>query len=113
MATLVDSNIILDVATEDPAWASWSGEALADAADRGELLINPLIYAEVSIGYTSIEDLDDKLSPDVFKREPLPYEAGSSPARHSLLIADGAGAVRRRFQISTSAPMPPSVVIIC
>ena len=74
--TLVDSNVLLDVATEDPAWVGWSSDALASAADQGPLVVNPLIYAEVSVGFVRIEDLDDALPPDAFRREALPYEAG-------------------------------------
>jgi predicted nucleic acid-binding protein len=74
--TLVDSNVVLDIVTCDPQWATWSGDALAGAADAGSLMINPIIYAEVSIGFATIEDLDDALPPDVYLRTPLPYESG-------------------------------------
>lgn len=57
--TLVDSNVLLDIATDDPMWSAWSGQALADAAGDGQLMINALIYAEVSVGFPMIEDLDD------------------------------------------------------
>ncbi len=73
-AILVDSNVILDVATADPVWAGWSAEALADAAEASILVINPLIYAEVSIGYKRIEDLEAALAGS-FRRDPLPWEA--------------------------------------
>ena len=56
-AVLVDSNVLLDIATNDPAWGDWSGRALEQAADEAILVINPLIYAEVSIGFSEIEDL--------------------------------------------------------
>ena len=75
MAVLVDSNVLLDVATEDPAWAEWSSQALARAADEEALVINPIIYAEASIGFDRIEDLEAALPPEVYRREPLPYEA--------------------------------------
>ena len=75
-AVLVDTNVILDIATDDPAWSDWSSVALARAANESVLVINPLIYAEVSIGLDSIEALDEILSPAVFRRDPLPYEAG-------------------------------------
>lgn len=75
-ATLVDSSVILDVVTEDPAWIEWSADALAQARDDGVLVINPIVYAEVSTGFDRIEDLDDALSADDFQREALPYEAG-------------------------------------
>ncbi|HEY0789351.1 MAG TPA: type II toxin-antitoxin system VapC family toxin [Thermoanaerobaculia bacterium] len=74
-AVLVDSNVILDVATEDAVWMAWSSEALARAADESVLVINPLIYAEVSIGFDSIEDLDALLPETLFRRDPLPFEA--------------------------------------
>jgi predicted nucleic acid-binding protein len=73
--TLVDSNVLLDVATEDPAWFAWSAEALARAADDGPLVINAIVYAEVSIGFPTIEELDEALPPSIFEREDLPYEA--------------------------------------
>jgi predicted nucleic acid-binding protein len=47
---LVDRNIILDILTEDPQWFEWSAQKLTDYADRGALVINPIIYAEISIG---------------------------------------------------------------
>ncbi len=72
---LVDSNVILDVATDDPKWSDWSAEALARAADGAALVVNPLIYAEVSIGFERIEDLEDALPESVFRRDDLPYEA--------------------------------------
>ena len=74
--TLVDSNVILDVVTGDPRWSGWSGDALARAADEGALAINPIIYAEVSIGFDRIETLDDVLPSVIFHRFPLPWEAG-------------------------------------
>jgi predicted nucleic acid-binding protein len=74
--TLVDSNVLLDIATEDPKWSSWSENALIDAADEGALAINPIIYAEVAVGFTTIEDLDDAIPPETFTRMPLPFEAG-------------------------------------
>ena len=73
--TLVDSNVLLDVLTEDRSWFSWSSDALARCADDGPLVINPLIYAEVSIGFERIEDIDDVLDPAVLQRRPLPWEA--------------------------------------
>lgn len=72
---LVDSNVILDLATDDPKWGRWSSEVLARVAEESVLVINPVIYAEVSIGFDSIEQLDLALPPEVFRREPLPYEA--------------------------------------
>ncbi len=72
---LVDSNVLLDVATDDPNWRDWSSARLAAAGDEAPLVINPLIYAEVSVGFDLIEDLESVLSPELFRREHLPYEA--------------------------------------
>jgi predicted nucleic acid-binding protein len=75
MITLVDSNVILDLVTDDVKWSEWSADALAKAADESELAINPLIFAEVSIGFATVEELDHLLAPAFFRRLELPYEA--------------------------------------
>lgn len=72
---LVDSNVLIDIRSEDPVWFDWSAAALAEAADQGELAINPLIYAELSADAERIEDLDWELGA-AYLRLPLPYEAG-------------------------------------
>lgn len=72
---LVDSNVILDVVTEDERWFDWSSSRLEEVAARRGLVINPIIYAEVSVGYDRIEDLDAAVAPDSFRREALPWEA--------------------------------------
>ena len=59
---LVDSNVLLDVLEDDPAWGEWSAVRLAEAAERMPLIINPVIYAEVSIGFARIEELEEILS---------------------------------------------------
>jgi predicted nucleic acid-binding protein len=74
-AVLVDSNILIDLMTEDAEWFSWSAKALATAAESSRLVINPIIYAEVSIRYTRIEALDAALPKAMIDREPIPYEA--------------------------------------
>lgn len=73
---LVDSNVLLDVLTEDPQWFPWSSSTLAQTAERAPLVINPIIYAEVSIRFARIEELDSALPPELFRREPLPWPAG-------------------------------------
>jgi len=72
---LVDSNVLLDLMTEDSRWFPWSAEALERTADRYRLVVNAVIYAEVSIRYSRIEDLDAALPPTIFDREAIPYEA--------------------------------------
>lgn len=91
---LIDSNVLLDIATEDPRWCGWSSEALGTAARTAPLLINPLIYAEVSANYDTIEELDRALPESLFRRAPLPYPAGFVAAR-AFLAYRSRGGVRR------------------
>ena len=72
----MDSNVLLDVLSEDPQWFDWSSNALAQSAESAPLVINPLIYAEVSIRFARIEELDEALPTELFRREPLPWAAG-------------------------------------
>lgn len=95
---LVDSNILLDVTTNDPNWGDWSARALAEAAEHTILVINPIIYAEVSIGYTTIEALDMALPSTLYRREALPWEAGFLAGKNFLLY-------RRRGGLRNS-PLP-------
>jgi predicted nucleic acid-binding protein len=73
---LVDSNVLLDIATNDPNWGEWSARTLAEVAEHASLIINPIVYAEVSIGYSTIEALDAALPAALYRREALPWEAG-------------------------------------
>lgn len=74
LGTVVDSNVLLDLFTDDGRWGDWSAVQLARAFDEGPVLINPIIYAELSVGFDRIEDLDDAL-PDRIEREDLPWNA--------------------------------------
>jgi predicted nucleic acid-binding protein len=94
--TLVDTNVILDVITQDPTWSRWSSLALREAAERSTLAINPIIFAEVSMKFTRIEDADSVLID--FAREPLPYEAGFLAGK-AFLAYKKRGGVKR-------SPMP-------
>ncbi len=73
--TLVDSNVLLDVLTEDDRWLVWSSNALARAAESGPLFVNPIIYAEVSVRFSRVEDLDEALPLSEYRRLPLPWES--------------------------------------
>ena len=72
----MDANVLLDVLTDDPEWYGWSAAQLDACAVEAELCINPIVYAEVSVGFARIEALDEALPPDAFTRLELPYEAG-------------------------------------
>jgi predicted nucleic acid-binding protein len=73
--TLVDSNVLLDILTEDAEWFDWSAAALAEAARASPLVINPIVYGEVSAGFERIEDVDAALPAHYYRRVPLPWEA--------------------------------------
>ena len=79
--TLVDTNVLLDVLTDDERWADWSSAALARALDDGPLALNPLIYAELSVRFSSEDLLDSALAPLGLRRETLPYQAAFPAGR--------------------------------
>lgn len=96
--TLVDANILIDIATDDPDWGTWSADALARAGQGGRLIVNPVIYAEVSVAFARIEALDALLPEEVFRREPIPFDAAFLAGKAFL-------AYRRRGGARTS-PLP-------
>lgn len=95
---LVDSNVIIDVMTQDPDWRAWSETALGEAADSDEIAINPIIYSEISVGFATIAALDAALGLDDFKRLALPYEAG--------FVAGRAFVEYRRRGGARTSPLP-------
>ena len=81
MAVFVDSNVLLDLISEDRRWFSWSEAALRQAANRTRLVINAIVYAEISVRYSRIEDLEAALPKDMIDREHLPFEAAFLAAK--------------------------------
>ena len=98
MDILVDSNVILDIATEDKKWFPWSSQALAKYAETHTLVINPIIYAEVSVGFDRIEDVEEVLPSAFFRRDPIPWEAAFLAAKCFLAYR------RRRGKKSSTLP---------
>ena len=72
---LLDSNVLLDILVRDPVWYPWSSRTVAALLDAGNVFINPIVYAEVSVGFGRIEALEEALPRDLFRRVPLPWEA--------------------------------------
>ena len=95
---LVDSNVILDNVTEDRHWFEWSSCELARLADDHALIINPIIYSEVSVGFARVEDLEAALPAEYFRREPLPWDAGFLAGKCFLRY--------RRAKGSRHSPLP-------
>jgi predicted nucleic acid-binding protein len=74
-ATLVDSNVLIDVLDRDLQWEAWSHQAMVEALEHGALFVNPIVYAEISIGFTTAEACDLALSKRWVERIPLPWPA--------------------------------------
>lgn len=73
--TLVDTNVLLDLVTDDKNWAAWSIGELEAASLRGPLLINDVIFAELSVRYARIEDLNVFVDEAGLDMTPMPREA--------------------------------------
>jgi hypothetical protein len=95
---LVDSNVLIDVATNAPPWAEWSIDALEECSDHIQLVINPIIFAEVSIAYSALDFLNAALPVASYVREPLPWEAAFLAGKAFLTYRQRGGA--------RSSPMP-------
>jgi len=95
---LVDSNVLLDVVTDDAQWRPWSEAALSDAVLTGAVVVNQLVYAEVSIAYRRAQELDAVLNRLRIQRADLPWEAAYLAGRAFLSF--------RRSDGQKSSPMP-------
>lgn len=98
MPVLVDSNVLLDILTQDPRWCEWSATALARIAERELLAINPIIFAEVSVGFERIEELEEAVPASRFHRLSLPWEAAFLAGKCFLAYRKRGGA--------RSSPLP-------
>jgi len=88
---LIDSNVLLDIATNDERWADWSADAVETASHSATLVINPIIYAEVSVGYERIEEVERSLPAALYRREPLPFDAAFLAGKVFLLYQQRGG----------------------
>jgi predicted nucleic acid-binding protein len=89
--SLIDTNVLLDIATADAHWMAWSQQQVRSAAGRGAVYINPIIYAELAPAFASAEEVDRWLDPGLFQRAPLPYEAAWLAAQAFLKYRNGGG----------------------
>ncbi|HCA59336.1 MAG TPA: DNA-binding protein [Blastocatellia bacterium] len=95
---LIDSSVLIDVLLRDEQWFEWSSSAMTAAGNEAQLVINPIIFAEASIRFRSIEDLEKALPISLFRRDPLPFEAA--------FLAGRAFVKYRRNGGSRTTPMP-------
>lgn len=73
--TLVDTNVLLDLVTDDPNWANWSIAQLEAASLNGPLLINDVVYAELAVRYDRVEDIEAFLEEAGLMMVPMPRAA--------------------------------------
>jgi hypothetical protein len=102
MAIFVDSNVLLDVLTEPSEWAEWSATALAAAANRAPLVINAIVYAEISIRFPTIEALEAALPRNLLHREPI--------SENAAFLAGKAFLAYRRRGGTRTAPLPDFLI---
>jgi len=91
-AVLVDTNVILDIVTRDPAWWRWSLQQLERLSLQYRLWINVVVYSELAIAYDRIEKLDAMLEDAQFELREIPREAGFLAGRVFLSYRGRAGA---------------------
>ena len=95
---LVDTNVIVDILSQDPTWSDWSESTIERCAREGPLAINPIIWAELAVGFQRIEDLDAALPEAEWIRLPLPWAAG--------FLAGRCFATYRRRGGTRTSPLP-------
>ena len=95
---MVDTNVLLDIITDDATWRSWSEQAICDALDSGIVGVNPIIYAETSLAFADTDTLDRHLDTLMLARLPLPYGAAFRAGRAYIQY--------RRAGGTRSSPLP-------
>lgn len=80
-ATLVDSDVLIDLVGPDAPWTGWSAESLTVALEDGAVFVNQVVYAEISVGFARIEDCDWALEIRGIERVPLPWPAAFMASR--------------------------------
>lgn len=95
MTALVDSNVLIDLATLDPVWFKWSRRVVELTKEREALVINPIIFSEFSVRYRSYDEVDVLLNKDEFRREDLPYMAAFAAAKAFIAYRKSGGTKER------------------
>ncbi|MGO6739180.1 type II toxin-antitoxin system VapC family toxin [Rhizobium ruizarguesonis] len=95
MATLVDTNILVDLAVVGSDWYGWSRRKMLEIFKDGPVLINPIIYSEFSVRYDDVDEVDRLLPQDEFRRENLPWPAAFAAAAAFRLYRRAGGGRER------------------
>ena len=90
-STLVDSKVLIDLWEDESEWKGWSSAMVTECTRRGQLVINPIVFAELSAGFSSYEDVDALLPESFVRREALPWEAGFLAGRAFALYRELGG----------------------
>jgi predicted nucleic acid-binding protein len=93
-ATLVDSNVLIDVLVGDPRWSEWSDDALVESLESGVVFVNQVIYSEISMGFPTVEECDWALRAQGIERIPLPWPAAFLAGRAFVEYRRRGGAKR-------------------
>ena len=95
MVTIVDTNVLVDLATVGSTFHAWSRGQVISAFRRGPVVINPVIYAEFSVRYRDMDEVERLLPQDEFRRENLPWAAAfAAAAAFRVYRASGGGRER-------------------
>ena len=92
--TLIDANVLIDVFAADPQWKDWSKDHIAAAQEAGQVIINPIIYAEVSAMFPTQRKLDEALGQGRYKRENMPWDAAFNAGRAFVAYRRAGGTKR-------------------
>lgn len=93
-ATLLDSNVLIDALDRESSWRAWADQELAAAVERGPVFVNQIIYAEVSVGFPSVEACDRALAAKWIERVPIPWPASFAAGRAFLAYRRRGGTKR-------------------
>jgi len=72
---LVDTNVLVDVLTDDPQWSQWSSDAFCACMDHARMVIDTAVYAELAVRYPSVDALEQMISAAGLEREQIPWSA--------------------------------------
>jgi predicted nucleic acid-binding protein len=93
-ATLIDSNVLIDILLRDSDWTPWSDEALITALEDGPVFVNQIVYAEVSVGFPTVEECEWALDVQGIERMPMPWSAAFLAGRAFVEYRRRGGAKR-------------------
>ena len=113
---MIDANVLLDLLTNDPTWFDWSAAKVKRARSSGLLVINPIIYAEISNAFVTETALSDYISPTDFVRTPLPFEASFLAGRAFRLYRSRGGnktSTLPDFYIGAHAEVESLTLVTC